>query len=170
MEKKDRPLNCFVASRSEGPLEPALADEGLCRGMVLFAIPDYGVLFKCRAEGEGIDLEFAAFFALLKFVKTSLPNEQIKSLQVNSSNAAFVFSFSGGRHLANNTAHRKLLTELLTRFTVSIAHIEPLKNKALLPASEYPSIPEDRKIDIKADWPEIGRGEIKPFQRGISLS
>jgi hypothetical protein len=170
MSDKNIPLACYIASIVNSEIEPYLEERQFSHGLVIFAIPDFGILFRCRAEGEAIDLEFASLFSLLKFLKTRLPNQKLTSLLLHSSNPEFVFSFRpNSRHLAPGSTREKMLKEYLTSIQLQVTLIEPQKNRAFLSPADYPSMPADRPALLKPSPADIERSEFKPFQRGIKL-
>ncbi len=173
MDMPDKPLRCFIASFQNRRVDPRLADQGLSRGMLVFAIPDLGILFRCRAEGEPIDIEFGAFFALLKFIsdkQDKLGAGRMKSVQVLSSNPEFVMAFTGNsRHLQEGSSRMRLLKEHSKQIKIAVGLVEARKNQALAPAADYPSLPRDCTVQFgPANEPEQ-KPAFKPFQRGISL-
>ncbi|MCD6248863.1 MAG: hypothetical protein J7J98_00855 [candidate division Zixibacteria bacterium] len=113
------PVDCYIGA-FKAPLQEAyLENHGFSRGMILFAIPSYGVLFRCRADGDLMDLEFGAFFALLRFIKTSLAKEQIKNLRVFSSTPKFVFTMMNrGPELRNRPNREKMLKKYCDRYYI----------------------------------------------------
>jgi hypothetical protein len=161
---------CFIAAFENRAIDAQLDEMGFSHGVLLFAIPDLGVLFRCRASGEMIDLEFGAMFALLKFIKDKLKSVGIKEVEILSSNPEFVFSFTGkSRHLDPKSKRMKMLREYSASFKLQVGFIEPHKNKALVRAIDYPSLPKGQTIPI---LPDRGAGQkivFKPFQRGLSL-
>jgi hypothetical protein len=170
MSKEKPPMQCYIATFRNGRIDPDLQKRGFSLGMIVFAIPELGILFRCRADGDLVDLEFGAFFALLKFIKSRLPDLKVPRVQVLSSNPEFVFAFTGNtRHLKKGTARYNLVAEYQKRHQIIISYCDPLKNKALVPASEYPALPEDRRIGLKPEPMERSRPELKPFQRGLRL-
>ncbi|MFH1686587.1 MAG: hypothetical protein ABIE70_03590 [bacterium] len=137
---------------------------------MVFAIPELGVLFRCCAEGEPIALEFGALFALLRFIKQKLAKENYRQVQVLSSNPEFVFAFTGNTvHLKPGTERMRMLNEYRHHFQLVIGLVEKIKNKALIPAAEYPSMPAGRSVSLKPDTEDKLKPAFKPFQRGVSL-
>ncbi len=151
-------------------MEAYLEKNGFARGLIIFAIPSYGVLFKCRANGSRIDMEFASFFALLRFIKNSLGKERIKKVRIHSSNAEFVFSFAQtGIHLTGRPRRQKMLAEYQKEFDISIGYIARTGNKALIPPTEYPSTPLFQTPIFKpGNKGEKSQG-FKPIQKGLSI-
>jgi len=170
MHKQASSLRCYIASTLLTNLDPFLEREGFCHGLVMFAVPEIGLMFRCRAEGERIDLEFGAFFSLLKFLKTYLVKDAARELYVCSSNPEFVLSFRPiSRHLAKGTTREVLLRDYLRDYLIQVGFVESQNNRCLTSPVEYPSLPEGFKTILKPNVRSDKRSEFKPFQRGIRL-
>jgi len=170
MDKPDSPVKCYTAAFHNREIDPYLEDKGFTHGMIIFSVPAYGVLFRCRAQGTLIDLEFGALFALLKFVKTRLAEAKVKAVTILSSNPEFVFSFTGNtRHLEPGGERARLIAEFSRQFKLSIAFVEPVENKALLSAADYPSLPEPNEVGLKPDPEDQKKISFWPFQTGLEL-
>ena len=142
-------------------MDPILAAQGISKGIISFAVPDFGVLFRCQSEGNIVDMEF---------FRSKLKNEKIQSVQLFSSNPHFVFSFSSySDRLKEGTAYRQLLNEFTKVMTVSVGYIKPLSNKALISPADYPSIPQDKNVRIAFSQEELHKTEFKPIQKGVKL-
>jgi len=165
-----QPVRCFIAAFENRAIDARLEGFGFSRGVLLFAIPELGILFRCRASGEMIDLEFGAMFALLKFIKDKLADLGIKQVQILSSNPEFVFAFTGqSRHLVAKTERMKMLKEYNRLFQILIGFVEPRKNQAMVRAVDYPSMPDSRSIGLSPDEDKLRQTVFKPFQRGLRL-
>jgi hypothetical protein len=163
-------LKCYVAVLQNLHVDSYLEQNGFCRGLLAFAIPSHGILFRCRADGTAIDLEFAAFFSLLEFLSSDLRDEPAKNILVLSSTPEFVFSFSGAsQHLQEGNERHRLLAEHSRRFRLSIQYIEPFNNKALFSPGDYPSLPAANLLKLKTSDRNFGKQSFKPFQKGIKL-
>ena len=170
MANTDKILDCYIGAVQNRSLDPYLEKNGFTRGLTTFAIPALGILFKCRVEGDLVELEFAAFFSLLKFISTSLAKEKITSLRVSSSLPEFVFSFTGqGKHLAQDSPKYKMLKQYSANFTIAIKYIEKEKNRSLISPADYPSLPDNQEIKLDFDLSDQRKINIKPFQKGIIL-
>ena len=166
----DKKTNCYISSFEHRSMDPILAAQGISKGIISFAVPDFGVLFRCQSEGNIVDMEFSAFFSLLEFIRSKLKNEKIQSVQLFSSNPHFVFSFSSySDRLKEGTAYRQLLNEFTKVMTVSVGYIKPLSNKALISPADYPSIPQDKNVRIAFSQEELHKTEFKPIQKGVKL-
>jgi hypothetical protein len=170
MDQKPLPILCYIGSYINPEIDPYLEANGFCHGLILFSVPELGLLFRCRADGELIDLEFGSFFSLLRFLKQYLADDTIKRLRVLSSNPEFVFSFKPeSKHLAKGSTREKLLKVYAKEYTLEIGYIEPRKNRCYLSPGEYPSMPENSAPILKPTVKNDTKIDCKPFQRGIRL-
>ncbi|MCK4573585.1 MAG: hypothetical protein KAU36_04395 [candidate division Zixibacteria bacterium] len=170
MKTSKEPVKCFIAGFENRRIDAYLETNGFSRGMTNFAIPSFGIQFKCRTDGCLIDLEFAALFSLLEFIKTRLKDEQVKEILILSSSPEFVFSFTGqSSHLQPGTGRRRLLDEYTTTLKMAVGYIKPVDNNALVSPADYPSMPAHDSIILQPDARETNKSEFKPFQKGIRL-
>ena len=170
MANKDKIVDCYIGTVWNRSLDPYLEKKGFTRGLTTFAIPALGILFKCRIEGDLIELEFAALFSLLKFISTSLAKENITSLRIFSSLPEFVFSFTGkGKHLSEGSPKYKILKQYSARYKIAISYIEKDKNRSLISPADYPSLPDNQEVKLDLNIDEKKKISIKPFQKGIIL-
>lgn len=169
MKENQEPLACYIAAFENGQIDSALAERGFSKGMLAFAIPSVGVAFRCRAEGDLLNLEFGALISLLEFLRLRVKTGRYRSLRVFSSNPRFVFAFSDeGRSEAGSPDLRKRLTKLAVGFTLLISYVDPVRNKALVPAADIPSVPLGVKGVIEPGQ-EDRRFGFRPFQNGLKL-
>jgi len=170
MKTEKAPLKCYIAAFTNAKMDPYLESNGFSKGMICFAIPALGILFRCRTEGRIIDLEFSALFSLLEFIKSKLENEKVKSVQVLSSNPELVFAFSDkSPHMRKGTARRALLDQYARIMRIAVSYSRPVENRALLSPAEYPSLPVDRNVNLDIDKNELTKVEFKPIQKGIKI-
>ncbi len=170
MKSESPRTECYIGSFCRPLQEAWLEDRGFGHGMIMFAIPSQGILFKCRAEGRPIDLEFGAFFSLLRFIKTSLSKEKIKAVRVLSSNPEFVFAIlNAGKPLKANPQRLKIYRKYLASFDIEVAYVPSRRNKTGVSPIDYPSVPRDATPPLTS--PKRGRGRIRlrPIQKGVHL-
>jgi len=170
MKQSIKPLQCYIAAFNNTRLDPFLESRGFSKGMVCFAIPAYGILFRCRSQGRVVDLEFGAIFSLLEFIKTKLQGEKIKSVQVYSSNPELVFAFTeNSPQMRKGSARRLLLNEYARLMKIAVGYVKPADNRALISPAEYPSLPADKTVALNFDSSDLKRLDFKPFQKGIKI-
>lgn len=170
MKLSTGPVECHIGA-FKAPLQEAYLDEnGFSRGMILFAIPSYGVLFRCRADGDLLDLEFGAFFALLRFIKTSLSGEQIKSLRVLSSNPEFVFTMMNrGPGLEDRPKREKMLRKYCNHFEIQTALVPAHRNQVALSPGDFCCTPKHLAPPVKPSGSRRSKILFQPIQKGLSL-
>jgi hypothetical protein len=170
MKLPDPPIRCYIGSVLNSEIDPYLEKEGFCHGLVIFSVPDLGIMFRCRAEGELIDLEFGAFFSLLKFLRTYLVKDAAKKLVICSSNPEFVLSFRpNSKHLSKGSTREQLLRDYTGEFELQVRYVEKVQNRCLYSPVGYPTLPEGRESSLKPNVKTDKRAEFRPFQRGIRL-
>lgn len=170
MTEKTKSTKCYIASYAYPKQDSVLKQHGISGGLICFSIPGLGIAFRCLAQGENLKMEFSTFFSLLEFIQTKLKNENIKSVEVHSSNPQFVFAFSSySDFLKEGTTYRHLLNSYMKTFSIQIKYVKPQLNQALYSASDFPSLPVDKKIDMEMNKEEMNKIEFKPFQKGIKF-
>ncbi len=170
MTGNQRPVVCHIASIINSSLDRQLEKFGFCHGLIVFAIPEYGILFRCRAEGDPIRLEFGAFFSCLRFIKTTLADAKIKNVDICSSNPEFVASFAAGsKYLSEGSERESMLREYAREMQISIQFLSRLHNRCLASPADYPSTPVGQQPILTPGRAKQQVVEIKPFQKGIKL-
>lgn len=161
-------VDCYLGSFVR-PLEEAyLQANGFSHGMIMFAIPSQGILFKCRAEGNLLDLEFGAFFSLLRFIRTSLPKEKIKTVRVHSSNPEFVFTvMNEGPQLISRHRRHKMFRQYLNQFNVTVVLVPVRRNQTYTAPIDFPSIPKNQTSPLRPRPSENQRARFRPIQKGV---
>ncbi len=165
----DKPIKCHIGHRLGGH-DTSDDPHRIARDLLLFSIPHYGVLFRCRAEGNAMDLEFAAFFSLLQFLRDNLKGEKVTSVIVHSSVPQFVFAFTGRTsHLQNGDARHQLLTEFSRHFTIQVAYCRTNENVVFGSIADMPSMPIKKTVQVKLDPSEMHKTSFEPIRRGVKL-
>jgi hypothetical protein len=169
MENLSSVLNGYIAAYRIPSFDPVLEKLGFSKGMVLFSIPGLGILFRCRADGKLIDLEFAAFFALLKFTETKLAGQKVKAVRVLSSNPEFLFAFTSSSNPAlMNPDRQSLLAEYQKSVRIEVVYVQPRSNEALVSVANCSPLPASQQITLPRD-PASDKPQFKPFQTGFKL-
>ena len=170
MAENKKIIKCFIASYLHPDQDPVLKEHGISNGLISFAIPNFGVVFRCLGEGDILTMEFSLFFSLLEFIQTKLKDENIKSIQVLSSNPHFVFSFSKySEALKDGTAYRQLLDKYMKKMSIQIAYVKPQRNQALSSIVDFPSMPTNKKVELAVNKDELSKVEFKPLQKGLKF-
>ena len=163
-------LDCYIAGFTRPISDNSLRTRGMATGMVTFAIPAYGVLFKCRARGERLELEVGALLALLRFLGTSLKDENITKIRLLTSDAHLVFRLAHDRaHLTPRVGRQKKLERYFRTVDVIGAYVAARNNRALQSPADLPSLPQGQESPIKL--PERSKPDTTfgPFRSGVDL-
>jgi hypothetical protein len=168
---KERPaeLAVYIAARQRPHDDRALKNLGMTEGTVHFAIPALGIQFRCRAEGNLLDLEFGAFFTALNFVHRQLKNLKAERIKVLSSRPQLVFALSDqSSGLKPGSQRRRLLRKYQKVFQLSVAYVPPARNAASRPVSDMPALPENSESPLDPQRDD-GSGRFRPILRGIRI-
>lgn len=170
MKMPDKILKCYIASYLIRDMDAALNNFGVSKGIISFAIPNFGLIFRARAEGYPLDMEIGVFFSLLEFIKSKLAEEKIKQVAVFSSKPQFVFSFTAESTLfTEGSSRRELLDKYTALMKLSVSYVKPIQNQALISPADYPSLPKGQEISIPFSDHELNGVEFKPLQTGLKL-
>jgi len=162
-------IDAYILGVTIDQMEPYLQERGFGDGLVLFALPDLGIQFKCRVAGESRSLEFAALLTLLQFLEKKLAGQKPSRIRVHSSDPAFVFAMANQlKQGAGQKKQIEMIKKWLKKMTIEIAIVPEHRNLARLAPTEIPSTPTHLPLalDPKA---EDNRPRFRPLQKGIDL-
>jgi hypothetical protein len=120
------------------------------QGIVSFAVPDYGILFRCLAEGTRADLEIIAFLSFLRFAEHNIEIFKKKELQIYTDFPVLVFVMNnnsgsaGGIEAVRREAKK---SAKILRFNVNL--IDSKDNRAAGAAGDIPELPIGSDLKIK---------------------
>ena len=136
-------IKCYVSGRS-------LPGNGR-RGVVSFAVPEYGVLFRSVADGLRSDLEIVALFSLLRFAAQNAGIFSPRTLEILSDYAPMVYLLnlggSNGQEMGSVGAEAK---KIAGNMKFSVALIIPQENRAAGSIQAIPDLPDGSNIPIKS--------------------
>ena len=162
-------IDAYIMGLTIDQMEPYLEDRGFGSGLVLFAIPDLGIQFKCRVSADNRSLELAALLTLLQFLNKKLAKQKVDRIRVHASDPAFVFAVANQlKDESGGNGQINMIKKWLKNRTVEIAIVPRNRNLARLNPSDIPSIPRDATpvLDPKT---EDNRPRFRPLQKGIDL-
>ncbi|MFQ5499081.1 MAG: hypothetical protein ACE5FH_05375 [Candidatus Zixiibacteriota bacterium] len=169
MKTKPQPLKCYIAGYQRPLVDQRLRRLGISDGMVVFAIPSLGIQMRCRAKGTRLDLEYAAFFSALKFIRDELSEEKLKAVSVLTSTPELLWAVAHSDRLDPTDERRQLLDEYKRAFGLSISYLSPKDNLALCTTTDLPSLPEGVTVKLKSSPKKNNSPRIMPIQTGIEL-
>jgi hypothetical protein len=135
-------LKCYVSGRHlQGEDE---------EGIVSFAVPDYGILFRGLACGSRADLEIIAMFSFLRFAEHNLEIFQKRELQIHTDFPILAFIMSndaeGGPGVA---AVREEARKIAEKIRFEVALIDAAANRAAGSITDIPAMPIGSSLKIK---------------------
>jgi hypothetical protein len=136
-------LQCFFSGISYGELE-----SGKPVGVIGFAIPDLGVIFKSKWHGSLYECQYAGLLSLLSFIEANHKSMDVLQFEILTDSVLLVHQIS----------YRRLISP----------ELEPLYQAA---------INFKTKIDYRISWVPrnenmaiVGLGDSKPYKADIDLT
>lgn len=135
-------LKCYISGR---PIQGQQKS-----GVISFAVPELGILFRCAATGGRPELESLAFLSFLRFAEHNRELFAKRKLCILSDFPVLVYLVNTGTAL--DTGSRAVLEES-KRFAKSISFqmkwVESRLNRACDSAAEIPEMPSGATLKIK---------------------
>ena len=136
-------LKCYVSGK-------LLANEKN-QGIISFAVPEYGVLFRCNTAGSHADLEIIAFLSFLRFTEHNKNLFTKKELHVFSDFPPLVYLMNKG--IVNGNGMEVVLRQA-EKFTKGLSYkvkwIDEQQNRAGRSIREIPDMPSNSTVVIKS--------------------
>lgn len=120
-------------------------------GIICFAIPELGILFRRVQNENRIALEYTALFSLLRFLETSLKEVEVKEVRIHSSLPELVLGLARVADGGVPEPYLPLLKEYLAKYIIEAAYIPRNRNRAATTITDFPSIPKDSAPAISPD-------------------
>lgn len=144
-------IKCYVSGRHTG-------DTGQ-DGIVSFAVPEYGVLFRCGAAGSKTDMEIIAFLTFLRFVEHNIGIFKPRTLHIYTDFPVLVYLMNKGAMVPGMDAVVREAEKYAKSFTYEVKFIDGKENRAAGSVADIPAMPADSKVKIKtfANLGSIGK-------------
>ena len=141
-------LKCYVSGR---PVSKESKE-----GIVSFAVPEYGILFRCAAEGTRSDLEIIAFLSFLRFVEHNKDIFKLRELQIFTDFPPLAYLMD--KQVASGKGMEAVLRQAQKSakgIIYKVLWIDTARNRAAGPVGSIPDLPEDCDLKIKT-FPAMG--------------
>jgi hypothetical protein len=118
------------------------------RGLISFAIPDYGVLFRSQYEGNRYECEYAAAIALIRFVQLNQEHFQGKALELLTDSPIVVYQVNN-RIATTKTLQRfrDLIFFYKRKLSFELVWVPASMNRASTPVAEIGTNPQSPKFN-----------------------
>jgi len=135
-------LKCYISGRH--------LPEDSQQGIVSFAVPEYGILFRCLAKGSRVDLEVIALMSLLRFAYHNIDIFGKKNLQIFTDYPvlAFIMNHESGGGQGIEVV-RKEAQKFAKKIDFEIALIDSKGNRAAKAVGLIPEMPVGSDLKIK---------------------
>lgn len=138
-------MKCYISGR------PLAA--GNKAGTISFAVPDYGILFRCRGEGTRTELEIIAFMSLLRFAEANIELFRGKELLIHTDFPFIVYLLNDGLPSGSAGAMLEAVAakarQHAKEFTFRVQWVDGRDNRAAAPIGGIPDLPDESGRRLK---------------------
>jgi len=136
-------LRCYVSGRH-------LAGSA-GQGTVSFAVPDYGILFRCQAAGARADLEMVAFLALLRFIEHNRALFKNHQVRILTDFPLLVYLMQNGSPVNEGLgAVRERARQYGKGIDFAVEWIDEKHNRAGHSVADIPAMPAEVSLKVKS--------------------
>jgi hypothetical protein len=119
-------IKCFISAKTH-----LVNEEKRQNGLVSFAIPDLGVLFKAQHFGSHYELEYISLLSLLRFIEKNYKAFEGQKLNVFCSNSLLVYQMSENTLCQKELErHRNLALAYKKKLKFSLSWVPESENRA----------------------------------------
>jgi hypothetical protein len=148
-------LKCYVSGR------PNAGDSG--RGVVSFAVPDYGILFRSLAEGSRMDLEM---IALLSFLRFAVHNQDVfgsPELHICTDYDTLAAMMEPVNPSAKPGSLQREARKIAGKLRYKVLLVASEANRAAGSVADIPDLPANTTLEIKSFAGLTIRQAYNPF-------
>lgn len=137
-------LKCYISGRH--------TDGNRKQGTISFAVPEFGILFRCMAAGSRDDLEIVAFLSLLKFAEHNADIFKEKELKILTDYSPLVHHLTDRARSATRGAStvREAAQKIARSFRYTVSLIGQDENRAAGSIIDIPAMPSGSTLKIKS--------------------
>ena len=126
------------------PSEEAGTREG---GIISFAVPDIGVIYRTRCTGDRLECEYLALAALLEFLDSNSDIIANQNLEILGDSAVVVYQLNGKIPVLSRVLkHYRRIEQYKNRLKFKVSWIPQSLNRAAMTLPDLP--PLDAKISF----------------------
>ena len=138
-------IKCFISAKTLHPNK-----EKKQNGLVSFAIPDLGILFKTRYFGSHYQLEYVSLLALLRFVELNSKAFQNLKLHVLCSSPMLVYQMSQKTLCQREVErHRIVALAFKKKYGFSLSWVPESQNRAQNGVIDLPPLKNSFNFDFE---------------------
>ena len=136
-------LKCYVSG-----IKP---DNKSKTGIISFAVPEYGVMFRCEVEGTATDLQIVAFLTFLRFAEHNKDIFKKRELNIFTDFPILAYLMNEGNIQGKGLEAVKNQAEKYARgLHYKVKWISQKDNRASGSLQDIPTMPEGSSLKIKS--------------------
>lgn len=136
-------LKCYVAGSK--------TDDNAKNGIISFAVPEYGIIFRCGVEATLTDLNIIAFLTFLRFAEHNKDIFKKRELHIFTDFPLLVYLMNDGSASGKGLgAVRKQAQKYARGFLFKVKWINRPDNRAAQPVNAIPTLPAHSNLKIKS--------------------
>jgi hypothetical protein len=145
MKKIEARIKCFTAAKTNH------ADKSLRQnGLVSFAIPDLGILFRASYVGSYYELEYMSLLSLLRFVELNRPAFENQKIDIYSTSSILVYQVSQNAFCQKELEKQKNLAIAYKNIlNFSLSWIPDAENRAEKGMLDLPPLKNSFKMNLQ---------------------
>ncbi len=146
------------------------SEESLKAYLISFAIPDYGILFRCRVTNPLDDPLDLAVLTGLRFIEVSLKTVKVKKALIATDSPAYYFANNAASGASRRARTAETLNGYTKKFQLQYTLTSTQENAARHSTVILPQSPADLPTLLKHSAnPNLGSGKMMPLQNGVEL-
>jgi hypothetical protein len=155
-------IKCYIAARTN------LRDKSVRQpGLVSFAIPDLGVLFRVRGIGSHYELEYMSLLSLLRFIELNRSAFQNHNIHIYSTSSLLVYQVNQNAFCQKELErHKNLAVAYKNVLKFSLSWIPQSDNRAENGMLDLPPLKNSFKMDLSFDSGLKAEGQHGAFDLG----
>lgn len=155
--KNEPRIKCFVAVKTNLKAQNSCRQDKYFRqnGLVSFAIPDLGILFRTSCLGSHYELEYMSLLALLRFIELNRAVFQNHKIDIYSTSSILVYQVNQNAFCEKELErHKNIAVAYKNILDFSLSWIPQSENRADTGMLDLPPLKNSFKMNLSFD-PEV---------------
>lgn len=157
-------IKCFIAAKTNLKAQNSCHQDKTVRqnGLVSFAIPDLGILFRTCCLGSYYELEYMSLLSLLRFIELNRAAFDNHKIDIHSTSSLLVYQVSQNAFCEKELEkHKNLAIAYKNTLNFSLSWIPESENRAEKGMLELPSLKNFFKMNLSFDNPPLAGDEVQ---------
>jgi hypothetical protein len=138
-------IKCFISAKTRHP-DKSLRQNGL----VSFAIPDLGILFRVSYFGSYYELEYMSLLSLLRFIEMNRPAFENHKIDIYTTNSLLIYQVNQNAFCQKDLEkHKNLAIAYKNILNFSLNWIPDTENRAEKGMLDLPPLKNSSRMNLK---------------------